>query len=487
VTDFQTIDLLAILPEIALTALGVLVLVLDVTWRGKIRQQLGVVTAVGLFAIAALTAVFTYPAESQLLYGGMMRHDLLAFVMRLIFLVAAGFTALLSVDVDNLGRRGEYYAVLIAAVIGMNLMAASADLIMLYLALETTSISAYILAGFLFNEERSAEAGMKYFLFGAVTSTVMLFGFSLLFGFAGTTNLYQIGTTIQANSLAITVIAVLVLVGVGFKLAVFPFHFWSPDVYEGAPTPVTAFISTASKAAGFAVLLRVFLIAFDGTNLQSASNWLPLLTSIAVVTTSLGNLVALTQKNIKRLLAYSSIAHAGYALMAFTAIQSAPVQAEAVAAVVYYLVTYVLTNLTAFGVIILVAKNVGSDDVAAFAGLNKRSAGLSLAMLVAFLSLGGIPPLAGFVGKFFIFMALVKANLLWLAIVLAVNSLIALYYYLLVLNVVYNRPVAEGATEIQVSAPYRVALTALCVGVVVFGVIIAPFYDPITRIFDLVK
>jgi NADH-quinone oxidoreductase subunit N len=487
VTDFQTIDLLAILPEIALTALGVLVLVLDVTWRGKIRQQLGVVTAVGLFAIAVLTAVFTYPAESHLLYGGMIRHDLLAFVMRLIFLVSAAFTALLSVDVDNLGRRGEYYAVLIAAVIGMNLMAASADLIMLYLALETTSISAYILAGFLFNEERSAEAGMKYFLFGAVTSTVMLFGFSLLFGFAGTTNLYQIGTTIQASSLAITVIAVLVLVGIGFKLAVFPFHFWSPDVYEGAPTPVTAFISTASKAAGFAVLLRVFLIAFDGTNLQSASNWLPLLTSIAVVTTSLGNLVALAQKNIKRLLAYSSIAHAGYTLMAFTAIQSTSVQSEAVAAVVYYLVTYVLTNLTAFGVIILVAKNVGSDDVAAFAGLNKRNAGLSLAMLVAFLSLAGIPPLAGFVGKFFIFMALVKANLLWLAIVLAVNSLIALYYYLLVLNVVYNRPVAEGATEIQVSAPYRVALTALCIGVVVVGVVIAPFYDPITRIFDLVK
>ncbi len=476
-TSFEAAHFLVILPEIILVGIAALVMTMDVVQKGESRRMMGYVTALGFLAALLIGIAVAAPSgDPKLLFGGTIRSDMLGFVFRAMFLVAGAVTAVLTSDVKGLGKRGDFFAVLIATVIGMNFMAIATDLIMLYLAMETTSISAYALTGFLLNNDRSAESGLKYFLFGAVTSTVMLFGFSLLYGLTGHTNLYGIAEALSAGNVSFVMligIAIMILVGIGFKLSAFPFHFWTPDVYEGAPTPITAFISTASKTAGFIVLLRVFIVALSTSS--GVAGWLPLIMAIAAVTTTLGNLVALAQTNIKRLLAYSSIAHAGYTLMAFVAFQQAP--EESVSAVTFYLMTYILTNLLAFAVVILFAKVAGSDEIADYAGMSRRSPNLALVMLIAFLSLAGIPPLAGFLGKFFIFKVVMDAGLVWLAIVGALNALVALYYYLVVMKVVYVDPAPEGAPRIPIATPYRIVLAVLTVGVIVLGTAATPFYN----------
>ena len=279
--------------------------------------------------------------------------DWLAFFFTVLILFAAAITCLLSIHVDVIGNRGDYYGLLLITSLGMVLMASSADIIMLFLAIETTSIPLYILAGFIKADDKSTEAGLKYFLFGAVTSAVMLYGFSMIYGFTGETNLYSIAEEMQAAGLSLFLvggIAVLVLVGFSFKIAAVPFHFWTPDVYEGAPTPITAYVSTASKAAGFAVLARVMMIAFPSID----GFWAAVLAAMAVATMTLGNVLALAQSNIKRLLAYSSIAHAGYALIGLVALS-----VFGVASMMFYLLAYVITNLAAFAIVILFARAAG--------------------------------------------------------------------------------------------------------------------------------
>src|SRR3989338_8420617 len=435
VVPFSSAMFTAILPEILLVGLAFLVLGLDLLAPAMRRRGLGLTTAYGLGLILLLSLLFSRPsADSALILGGMLRDDFAAFFFRLLFIFAGMLVALLSLDVEGVGSKGEYYAILLCAVLGMNFMAAAADLIMLYLALETTSIALYLLAGYLRSSDKSAESGLKYFLFGAFTSTVMLYGFSLLYGFTGETNLYALRSALAAVPAPALITALtLVLVGFGFKISAVPMHFWSPDVYEGAPTPITAFISVASKAAGFAVLIRVLLAVFPTTLVQD------LLIAVAAVTMTVGNFLALSQKNIKRLLAYSSIAQAGYALVGLAAFSQ-----DGIASVVFYLAMYTLTNLAAFGVVILVSLVTGSDEIADYAGLSRRAPGLALVFMVAFLSLGGMPPLAGFFGKFFVFAAAVKAGvelgrtaLIWLAIIGVLNAIVGLYYYLTVLKVAY--------------------------------------------------
>ena len=352
----------------------------------------------------------------------------------------------------------------------MNFMSLSADIIMLYLALETTSIAGYVLAGFAHGDDASAEAGLKYFFFGAATSALLVYGLSLLYGFTGETGLAAIAAAVQGGQVppaALLVINMLLLAGIGFKLAVVPFHFWAPDVYEGAPTPVTAFISTASKAVGFAVLFRIMSVTV------SMSAYLPpLLAAISVLSMTLGNLAALAQRNIKRMLAYSSIAHAGYVLMAMVTVSEL-----GTAAVVFYLLTYVVTNLAAFAVVIIFARVSGSDEIADYAGMSRRSPYLALAMLVAFLSLAGVPPLAGFFGKMFLFAAVVQAGLIWLAIVGVLNAIVGIYYYLIVLKVVFVAPAPEGAGPIAVPRVYSLALSVLCIGIIVLGTVAGPWFD----------
>jgi NADH-quinone oxidoreductase subunit N len=460
----------ALLPEILLLVLALLVLLVDAIWHGRPRTWLGWFTAVGLVAILVVSVFFGRPhPEQAMIFGGMLRDDWLAFTFRILFLFSATITALLSTGVQGIRQKGEYYALLVIATLGMNLMASAADLVMLYLAIETTSIPLYVLAGFLKQDNKSTESGLKYFLFGALTSTVMLYGFSLLYGLAGATNLYVLAEQFRAGAVSAYVLAgavILVLVGFGFKVSMVPFHFWSPDVYEGAPTPITAFVSTASKAAGFAVLVRVMLAAFPAVQ----AYWVPALSVLAVLTMTLGNLLALAQKNIKRLLAYSSIAHAGYVLIGLVSLS-----VFGVTSVVFYLAAYMVSNLAAFSVVILFSRAAGSEEIKDYAGLSRRSPGLALVLLVALLSLAGMPPLAGFVGKVYVFAAAVESGLIWLAFVGVINAIIGLYYYLTVLKVVYLYRSDHEDQPVAVPRTYALALVVCVLAILLIGTLSAPW------------
>lgn len=463
--------ILAILPEILIVVLGAIVLAIDLSLPEYRKSSLGWITAAGLGLIILISLVAARPGRELLLWGGMIRSDWLAFIFKMLFMFAAAATALFSIGAGEIERRGEFYLLLLVSTLGMNFMASAADLVMLYLAIETTSIPLYVLAGFLIRDEKSTEAGYKYLLFGAMTSAIMLYGFSLLYGFTGVTSLYDLAVLFQAGELPLASLVgalMLVLVGFGFKISAVPLHFWAPDVYEGAPTPVAGFLSTASKAAGFAVLARVLLIAFPDLNLQ----WGAVLSALAVATMTLGNLLALAQRNIKRMLAYSSIAHAGYALIGVVATSQ-----FGLGSMIFYLIAYLVTNLAAFGVVQTVGRITCSDEIASYAGLSRRAPGVSFAMLVAFLSLAGMPPLGGFVTKVFVFYAAVNANLVWLAVIGVLNSIIGLYYYLTVLKVVYLYRSEDEDKPLPVPRSYALALSVLTLGVVLVGTLFGPWFN----------
>lgn len=467
-------NLIPILPEILILAVGIIILILEPFWKTDDRRGLGWLTAGGLLLTVVLSLLFGRPAAPTSVLGGMLRFDALGFFFKMAFLVGGAATALFLMDVDKLNRRGEAYVLLIASLLGMNLMAASANLVMLYLAIETTSIPLYVLAGFLRTEDKSAEAGFKYLLFGAMTSAVMLYGFSLLYGFTGTADIYALKNALSKELfLGVTF---LLVVGLGFKVSVVPFHFWAPDVYEGAPTPVAGFLSTVSKAAGFAVLIRLFVIAFP----LDAQMWSLIFAVLSAATMTLGNLLALAQKNLKRMLAYSSIAHAGYIMVGVAAIYNseASLSELGVSSVVFYLVAYILTNLLAFGAVVAFARIAGSDDIPAFNGLSRRHPWLALGMLVAMLSLAGMPPFGGFVAKVLVFAAAVKVGLVWLVVVGVLNSIVGVYYYLIVLKHVYlYRDEATENTPLPITRPYAIALTVLALGVILIGTVFAPWFN----------
>jgi NADH-quinone oxidoreductase subunit N len=464
--------ILPILPEVLLLALAVLVLILDPFLKkgANRRPFLGMFTATGLLVTLALSLFFARPADPSLVFGGMLRFDWLGFLFKMFFVFAAAVTALFFMDTDKLNQRPEAYLLLLVATIGMCLMSSSADLVMLYLAIETTSIPLYILAGFLTDDDKSSESGFKYLLFGALTSAVLLYGFSLIYGFAGTTSLYELSIHFSNFDLLAVGITFLVLAGLAFKVSLFPFHFWAPDVYEGAPTPVAGFLSTASKAAGFAVILRLLTAVFP----VISADWSMILAVLATLTMTVGNLIALVQKNVKRLLAYSSIAHAGYAMIGVVAFSQL-----GVASAVFYLIAYILTNLLAFGIVGIVGHVTGSDDVSAYNGLGRRNATLSLAALVAFLSLAGMPPFGGFVAKFFVFAAAIQNGWIWLAVVGVLNSIIGLYYYLNILKYIYlfrmeNQD--EDQHPVPVSLPAAITLVLLVIGVLLIGTLFGPWF-----------
>ncbi|MDX9991970.1 MAG: NADH-quinone oxidoreductase subunit N [Anaerolineales bacterium] len=468
----MNVNLLAILPEVLILVLAMLVLVLDPFWKDeKRRLNLGWLTAGGLFAILGISLLVGRPGpDGVLAWGGMVRFDMLAYAFKLFFIFAAAISALFMMDVEGVSRRAEAFVLLLAATIGMSLMASASDLVMLYLAIETTSIPLYVLAGFLLDDKKSIESGFKYLLFGAMTSATLLYGLTLVYGFGGTTSLDELARQFSAPTPFSIGVLLLLLVGLGFKLSLVPFHFWAPDTYEGAPTPVAGFLSTASKAAGFAVLLRLFLTAFGAT----ADQWQMVLAILAAVTMIFGNLVALAQKNIKRLLAYSSIAHAGYALLGVIAASSL-----GVASAIFYLLAYILTNLAAFGIIAIVGRSVGSDEIRAYDGLSRRSPYLALAMLVAFLSLSGMPPFGGFVGKFLVFFAAIEAGWTWLVVIGIIVSIVGVYYYLTVMKYVYLYRMEgedEASHPIAISRPHVIAIALLTAGIILVGTFFAPWF-----------
>jgi NADH-quinone oxidoreductase subunit N len=406
----------------------------------------------------------------------MIRFDWLGFFFKMLFIFAGAATALLMMDHEKVGSRGEAYLLLLASLLGMNLMAVSSDLIMLFLAIETASIPLYVLSGFMLGDDKSTEAGFKYLLFGVLTTTVMLYGFSLVFGFSGTTDIYQLAAMFKVGAIAPVAalgVLALLLVGIGFKVAFVPFHFWSPDVYEGSPTPVAGFLSTASKAAGYAVLVRLFFVAFPDPSLSQS--WTMALAILAAVTMTVGNLLALPQTNIKRLLAFSSIAHTGYTLIGVVAFSQL-----GAASVVFYLAAYILTNLLAFGIAMAFSKVTRMDDIQDYAGLSRRSPWLGLMMLAAFLSLTGMPPFGGFVAKVVVFAAGVQAGYTWLVIIGILNSVVGAYYYLNTLKFVYLRRMPNEDEEnhpIPLTRPYVVALALLTIGVILIGTVFAPWFN----------
>jgi len=431
--SYTPIMFLSILPEILILVLGVLLLVVEPFWKGEERRNAGWMTVGGLLVIMVVSLLVARPGEATTVFGGMLRYDWLGFFFKMLFIFGAAISALFMIDHEVLGKRGESFILLLASTLGMNLMATSADLVMLYLAIETTSIPLYVLAGFMLSDKRSTEAGFKYLLFGAMTSTIMLYGFSLLFGFAGTTDMAELASMTVTGQLPLGValgLVMLIVVGLGFKVSIVPFHFWAPDVYTGSPTPVAGFLSTASKAAGFAVILRLFMTVFEGSTFPITTlgySWASILAVLSAITMTLGNLVALKQTNIKRLLAYSSIAHAGYAMIGVVALAQ---DGLGVTSVVFYLLAYILTNLAAFGIVMAFERVTGSDEIADYAGMSRRSPGLAIAMLVAFLSLAGMPPFGGFVAKVFVFAAAVQVDMVWLAVDGILNSIVGVFYYL---------------------------------------------------------
>jgi NADH-quinone oxidoreductase subunit N len=478
VSPFDSITVQAVLPEILILILGLLILILDPFWKNDDaarRVRLGWLAAGGLFATLIISVLVAQPGEAQFVFGGMVRFDWFGFLFKMFFIFGAAITALFMMDSEVVNKRAESYVLLLASTLGMSLMASSADLVMLYLAIETTSIPLYVLAGFLLDDKKSTEAGFKYLLFGAFTSAILLYGFSLLYGFTGQTSLYALsGLFTESGTLAFGVI-ILLLIGLGFKVSFVPFHFWAPDTYEGAPTPIAGFLSTASKAAGFAVLMRLFVVGFPDIH----ADWAFAIAVLASLSMVIGNLIALAQNrkdgSLKRLLAYSSVAHAGYAAIGFVAYTQL-----GVTSVVFYLLAYLLTNLAAFGAIAAFSRHTNADEMSAYYGLSRRSPALAFVMLVAFLSLAGMPPFGGFVGKVFVFAAAIQAGWFWLAFVGILTSIVGLYYYLTVLKYVYLYPVQneEDATKpLPISRPYAIALTLLCVAILLVGTVFAPWFD----------
>ncbi len=468
--SIETSMILALLPEILLLVLGSVVLAVDLALAEEKRRSLGWLTFGGLLVVIVVSLLWARPGDTSVpIWGGMLRHDWLGFVFKLVAMFGAAITALFVMNSENLYRKGEFYPLMIASTMGMGLMASAGNLVMLFLAIETTSIPMYVLAGFLKRDDKSVEAGFKYLLFGAATSAITLYGFSLLYGFTGQTDIYALANRLVSSdfSLGVTVALLLVLVGFSFKISVYPLHFWAPDVYEGAPTPVAGFLSTASKAAGFAVLLRFLVVVFPTQGVQ----WVPLLAALSVLTMTVGNTLALAQNNIKRLLAYSSIAHAGYALIGVVAASEMGAKSA-----VFYLIAYLVTNLAAFGAINIVSRAVGSDEISAYAGLSRRSLGLSLVMLLAFLSLAGMPPLAGFVTKVFVFAAAVESQLVWLAVVGVLNAIVGLYYYLIVLKVIYLYRAENDHLPIPLARGESLALGLLSLGILLVGTLFAPWW-----------
>jgi len=482
---------LTLLPEISLVVLLAAVLLYDRGLNPQNRRNLGLLVAWGGFVILLLTLAlwlfFDLPSLSaslpqSLYWGGMIRNDLITLIFRVMFLSALILVSLITIDTKRL-QRGEFFALLIAATIGFSLMGASADLIMIYVALELASISSYLLAGYMTEDDLSTEAGIKYFVYGAFATAMMLYGMSFLFGVFGETNIYAIGGRIsefiarngaippEENSVLLLA-AILIIIGFGFKISAVPLHFWTPDIYHGSPTSFTAFVSTASKAAGFAVFLRVFDAGVLGMPGES-SFWWAMLVAICVVSMTLGNLAAIFQKNLKRLLAYSSIAQAGYAMIGLVIFTP-----DGSGATMFYLLMYLFTNIAAFGVLIMINNASGGDaDLKGLYGLNRRSPYLALVMLFALLSLGGIPPTAGFLGKFFIFRAAIDAGYWWLAFLGILNAFIALYYYLSIIKYMYLYRSEDEAIAIPVSRAAQIGLGFSVFVIILLGVYAGPAYD----------
>ncbi|MFW6105790.1 MAG: NADH-quinone oxidoreductase subunit N [Desulfovermiculus sp.] len=465
----------AVLPQSILVLTGLVVLVVDVLVRDKSRFILPALSMIGVL-ISSLFIVNNLIPDTDVYQSMVYADGFSAFLNLTIWLILI-LTILVSVNYQRFFLHmasGEYYCLLLFAAVGMSFMASSGHLILIFVALELMSVCVYVLTGFHRNNDRSVEAALKYFLLGAFASAFLLLGFAFLYGATGTLDLPAMSAFIAENPETITsgwlILGLLLsIVGFGFKISMVPFHMWTPDVYQGAPTVVTAFMATGVKAAAIAALVRVVMVALE----PMAVNWTMILWVAAVATMFVGNIIALVQDDVKRMLAYSGIAHAGYMLIGFVAGTE-----MGQAGILYYLLAYALMNMGAFGVITLLGRQ-GEEysSLSDFSGLGLKSPAMGLAMAIFMFSLAGIPPTAGFMGKFYIFAAAVKSGFIWLVILGAINSIISIYYYLRVIVTMYFSSPAENPDILpSTSPPLTVALSVAATGVLVMGVFPSLFW-----------
>jgi NADH-quinone oxidoreductase subunit N len=471
------------IPELFLTAAIMVVIIVDLAVKNA-RQLVTPFLTIAALLVTTFLAFNQYEMGQHSLFFGMIVLDPFSIFFKMLVSVVTIMAVFISMPRKEL--HSEYYTLLLIINLGMYLMVSASDLLMILIALEIVGLSSYVLAGIYKTDQRSSEASLKYVLYGAASTGIMAFGMSLLYGMTGETNLFAIQkylVNFQPNNISVLISVILILAGFGYKIAMVPFHFWVPDVYEGAPTPITAFFSVAPKAAGIALLAR-FMVSTVGHQVSpSAVEWLQsvninapmLLAVLSVATMTLGNLIALKQTSVKRMMAYSSIAHAGYILMAFVVFNK-----QGYEAVMIYSAIYFLMNFGAFWIIDLIAQKLGSEEVSAYHGLALRAPFVAVAMAIFMFSLTGLPPLAGFIGKFYLFAAIINEKWYWLAVAGAVNSVISLYYYAGVAKAMFLTK-NEDTSAVELPTYEKVIIAVLVVPTVLFGVYWSPLLEWTSR------
>lgn len=478
-------------PEITVAVFLVILVTVDLILGKRNKQVLPFIALAGLlvtgfFVIQQFSTSAFASVQNNIGNFGLIAVDSFGNYFKLIIILSSIFVVLFSISSSEIkqafDRHGEYYSLIFGMILGMMLMVSSADLILIYLSIELVSLSSYVLAGFTKQSLRNSEASLKYIIYGGTASGIMLFGISILYGIIGTTNLYAINTILQNGAfqpLALIVSCILIFTGFGFKISVAPFHFWTPDVYEGAPIAITAYLSIASKAAGFALLIRFIKVTFiqsissDGYwQLLSVIDWKSFLIMISILTMTLGNFSALWQDNLKRMLAYSSIAHAGYLLLGIAVFSD-----QGIMAILIYFLIYLFMNLGAFFVVMLIANKIGSEEIDEYDGIGYKSPLLGVSLAVFLVSLTGLPPTAGFIAKLYLFIALVDAKMIAVAIIALLNTVVSLYYYVRVLKHMFLTKPKNEEEKISISFSDTLILLALLIPVFVFGLYFTPIVN----------
>lgn len=478
-------------PEISVAVYLILIVLFDLIFNNdkKFLHYIALigVLVTGFFVIDQFGFTGTaFLSEGNPSAQGMVAIDPFGSFFKLIVLIASVLIILFSMSSDEIkksfDRLGEYYTLMFGMILGMFMMISASDLILIYLSIELLSLSSYVLAGFTKLRDRNSEAALKYIIYGAVSSGLMLFGISIIFGLTGNTNIFVINQILQTadiNLVAFSTAVLLVFVGIGFKISAAPFHFWTPDVYEGSPITITAFLSVASKAAGFALLIRLIKSMFiiDVTEqgywqLVELFDWKSLLIIISILTMTLGNFSALWQDNLKRMLAYSSIAHAGYILLGIAVLSN-----QGLLAVMIYFLVYTIMNLGAFFIVMIIANKTGSENIDDYDGLGITTPFLGVALAIFLVSLTGLPPTAGFIGKLYLFIALVDAQMIVVALIALLNTVVSLYYYIRVLKHLFLTKPTEQTSVVPVSGMNTVLIILLIIPVLFFGIYFTPMVD----------
>lgn len=485
--DFSD-SLYLIKPEIAISVTLIIIVLTDLIFK-RSKWILPFISLSGIIVAGYFVSEqfgFSSFAFSSSNDTGLMAVDPFGAFFKLIFLLTTAIIILFSFSSNEIkrckDRHGEYYTLIFGMLLGMSLLSSASDLILIYLSIELLSLSSYVLAGFVKDSIRNSEASLKYVIYGSTSSGIMIFGISILYGITGSTNLYEINSllsSVQVLDITFILSSLMIVAGFGFKISIVPFHFWTPDVYEGAPIDITAFLSVASKAAGFAVLIRFINITFISStsetgywNLFNIIDWQSLLIILSIITMSLGNFAALWQDNLKRMLAYSSIAHAGYILLGIAVLSE-----QGLIAVLIYFAIYLFMNLGAFYIVMLIANKIGSENIDDYKGLGGSIPFLGVALTVFLISLTGIPPTGGFVAKLYLFIALIDANMITVAFIALLNTVVSLYYYVRVLKNLYLVQTDNKKVEIPVSILHYAVILLLIIPTMILGVYFTPLVD----------